>query len=92
MRNLLLIIFLNIFCLASAQEDNILITSLKVLDGYTETPLTNAHIEILDKATGTVLVDSMKPSVMRSTVNGVSKEEYSGCAASVARRPSYTSA
>ena len=90
MRNLLLIIFLNIFCLASAQEDNILITSLKVLDGYTETPLTNAHIEILDKATGTVLVDSMKPYVMRSTVNGVYNEEYSGCAASVARRPSYT--
>lgn len=89
MRNLLLFVFLLYFGSISAKNDSILITSLKVLDGYTEEPLSDARIEILDRATANILVDSMETSFSESSVNGVAKKTYNGCHAYVVHRPSY---
>lgn len=89
MRNLLLFVFFLYFGSVSAKNDSILITSLKVLDGYTEEPLGDARIEILDRATANVLVDSMETTFSESSVNGVTTKTYDGCHAYVVRCPSY---
>ena len=75
----------NIAC----SQNSILFTGLKVLDGFTENPLDSAKVSVVDRATMSVLIDSMIPSWGENRINGVVKKSFNGFYASVPSRAAY---
>lgn len=82
LRGIIISLLMGLSSFVMAQDPNtILFTKLKIIDGYTEQPLENACVSIIDKESGTVLVDSMMPSWNRGNVNGETKKIFGGYAA-----------
>ena len=90
LRGIIISLLMGLSSFVMAQDPNtILFTKLKIIDGYTEQPLENACVSIIDKESGTVLVDSMMPSWNRGNVNGETKKIFGGYVARAPRRSSY---